>query len=89
MTPSKKSIERTTSLSITPCVCEYLDSHEKPCSFCKVALAFDRLVEEACEVASAQFSEHRRSEAKHIRHGNCRGCELVNAIRLKLKGGEE
>ena len=52
------------------------------------ALAFDRLVDEACEVASAQFSEHRRSEAKGIRH-HCRGCELAQSIRLKLKGGED
>ena len=76
-------------LPVGDCCCDKsLLFNGRQCLRCQFALAFDKLIEEACEVASAQFSEHRRSEAKGIRH-HCRGCELAQAIRLKLKGGED
>ena len=77
-TPSKRSMERAGSIvsdimndvALTP------DQLEE-----RIALAFDRLVEEACEVVDSLASD--------IHNEDVGPDGIVKAIRLKLKGGED
>ena len=81
-TPSKRSMERADK---TVEQCSHLEFGAcKPC----IALAFDRLVEDACEVAEDWMPPFplgdREFEATMTRNE-----AVAKAIRLKLKGGEE
>ena len=71
-TPSKRSMERANILIEKLWVCDWSNEDIK-----NVALAFDKLVEEACEVVdSPDFYIKPRDQR-------------VQAIRLKLKGSPE
>ena len=89
-TPSKRSMERAEE-ALGPCVNEL-----GACPHCvlskEVALAFDRLVEEACEVALFHIKKEYliKGKSDSWAQGNNTAChEISEAIRLKLKGGED